>query len=49
MSKRCRSVEARCRSGGLPRFASRKDVEARRPKAVEVYVEGLSKHTNFDT
>jgi hypothetical protein len=52
MSKRCRSVEARCRSGGLPGFASRKACRNRRseaPERVEVDVEGMSKPRNFVT
>jgi hypothetical protein len=48
MSKRCRSVEARCRSGGLPGFCFAQGCRSEAAKAVEVDVEGLSKHTNFD-
>jgi hypothetical protein len=53
MSKQCRSVEARCRSGGLPgSYLALGDVEAVEEttlERVEGGVEALSKQANFDT
>jgi hypothetical protein len=48
MSKRCRSVEARCRSGGLLGFRFPQSMSKLSKQGVEVHVEVLSKRGNFD-
>jgi hypothetical protein len=51
MSKRCRSIEATCRSGSLPGFYFAQSMSNCRSEAtnrVEARVEAMSKRPNFD-